>query len=77
MPFFLLYQNYTIPEKIKKKTINDMVQVDEKSTHSFVGRDDMYAENFYCHTYKRPNKKDMIETCHQSIKKHFIKMQAS
>lgn len=58
--FSVISELYDSDEKIKK-TINGMVQVDEKSTHSFVGRDDMYPENFYCHTYKRPNKKDMIE----------------
>lgn len=47
-------------------TINNMVQIDEKTVHSFVCKKDgnrsgkgRYESNYYCHLYKRPNLKLM------------------
>lgn len=53
--FSVISELYDTDDKIQK-TIDGMPQISEEHTHSFVGRKDRYFKNFYCHTYKRPNK---------------------
>jgi hypothetical protein len=54
--FSVISQLYDADDQIRT-TINSMAQIDEKHVHSFTPRgDDRYAKNFYCHTYKRPDK---------------------